>query len=83
MKEKSGPDSTFWQVKQARQLLDLGHHREALALALDALLQELHNLGASLVALKHLTQPQPEALRKELRPSPSCRLPGEKPRILH
>ena len=83
MKDKSGPDSTFLQLEQARQLLDLGHHQEALTLALEALLQELHYLRASLVALKNLAQPEPEASREELTASPLGRLPGAKPRILH
>ena len=83
MKDKSGPNSTFLQMEQARQLLDLGHHREALTLALEALLQELHHLRASLVSLKNLTQPSPEAPRQEPRPPLPGRLPGEKPRILH
>jgi hypothetical protein len=83
MKDKSGPNSTFLQLEQARQLLDLGHHREALTLALEALLQELHHLRASLASLKNLTQPPPEAPRQEPQPPPPGRLPGEKPRILH
>jgi len=71
------------QLEQARQLLDLGHHREALTMALEALLQELHHLRASLESLKNLAQPQPEASREELTASPLSRLPGAKPRILH
>jgi hypothetical protein len=83
LKDKSGPNSTFLQLEQARQLLDLGHHREALTLALAALLQELHHLRASLESLKNLAQPQPEASREEPQASPLGRLPGAKPRILH
>jgi len=83
MKDKSGPNSTFLQLEQARQLLELGHHREALTLALEALLQELHHLRASLESLKNLTQPPPEAPRQEPQPSTPGRLPGVKPRILH
>jgi hypothetical protein len=83
MKDKSGPKSTFLQLEQARQLLDLGHHRDALTLALEALLQELYHLRASLESLKNLTQPQPEASRKEPQPAHPGRLPGAKPRILH
>jgi hypothetical protein len=71
------------QLEQARQLLDLGHHREALTMALEALLQELHHLRASLESLKNLAQPKPEASREELTASPLGRLPEPKPRILH
>ena len=82
MKEKPGPDSIFLQMKQARQLLELGHHREALTLALDALLQELYNLRESLAALNDLSQPEPEP-RRERPHLTLCRLPGDKPRTVH
>jgi hypothetical protein len=82
LKDRSGPDSTCLQLEQARQLLDLGHHREALTLALEALLQELHHLRASLVSLRNLAQPQPEAPREEPQASLPGRL-GAKPRLLH
>jgi hypothetical protein len=80
MKSKSEPDSTFGQLEQARQLLDLGHHGEALNLALDALMQELHNLQESLASLKTLALADPVPLKESPQPSSMGR-PGETPRL--
>jgi hypothetical protein len=45
------------QVEQAKQLLDLGHVREALVLVMDAILQELKQLRDTLRAIQEI-QPQ-------------------------
>jgi hypothetical protein len=82
MKEKPGPDPTFLQIQQARQLLDHGHHRQALALALDALLQELYQLRDSLEGLKNSGRSDPETPEEPRRPSPA-RLSKAKLRIVH
>ena len=82
MKRKSEPDSTFLQMEQARQLLELGHHGEALNLALDALMQELHNLRDSLAALKILALAAPAPFQESPLATFGGR-PGEKSRLLH
>lgn len=51
MKDKKGPDLTL-QVKEAKQLMDLGHVREALVLVMDALWRELDQLRDTLRAVQ-------------------------------
>jgi hypothetical protein len=83
MEDQAKPKSTSLQMEQARQLLELGHHQEALALALDALLRELHNLRKSLKALEETVQADPpDTAEKEEQPAPYWVL-EPKPRRLH
>jgi hypothetical protein len=58
MKDKlEGPDLHL-QVEQAKQLLDLGHVREALVLVMDALWQELNQLRDTLRTIRELQPPE-------------------------
>jgi hypothetical protein len=59
MKDKPKEADLTLQVEQAKQLLDLGHVREALVLVMDALWQELDHLRDALKAVQdHLPQPK-------------------------
>ncbi len=83
MKDPTKPRSTSLQLAQARQLMALGHHQEALTLALDALLRELHHLRRSLKALEEAAQEKtPETAAKEEPPSPP-RIMGLKNHTFH
>jgi hypothetical protein len=78
MPKKSGSDATIRQLERARELLDQGRQREALALALEAVLQELYCLRSALreladANLKAPKDPPAFALHQE---------PG-RPRSLH
>ena len=58
MKDRpEGPDLHL-QVEQAKQLMDLGHVREALALVMDALWQELNHLRDTLKAIQENQPPE-------------------------
>jgi hypothetical protein len=60
MKDKPKEADLTLQVEQAKQLLDLGHVREALVLVMDALWQELERLRDTLREV-HRNLPQPQA----------------------
>jgi|WetSurSiteA1Bulk_404760.scaffolds.fasta_scaffold96173_1 hypothetical protein len=83
---KNRPTATVdAKLAQARQLMTLGHRREALALALDALITSLHNLRDSFTAM-HLqlceVHREPDTLRRH--PDEPFSLLGEKKgRFLH
>jgi hypothetical protein len=53
MKGKTGPSATAEQLEQARELMNKGESREALIIALNALLQALHTLRGSLLSLQN------------------------------
>jgi hypothetical protein len=87
MQEKGNTPASFFKLEEARRLMDQGHYQESLALAMEALLQELDNLRSSLLALQTATRvelayaagPAPEEP-----PSPEpFWLPAAKPRVLH
>jgi hypothetical protein len=86
MRHKSDSPASFVKMEAARKLMDQGHYRQSLSLALAALVQELDLLSASLLALQTLTRPPPPAVAappEEPPPSEPCWLPPAKPRILH
>lgn len=58
MKDKPEGQDLHRQVEQAKQLLDLGHVREALFLVMDALWQELNQLRDT---LGEMPESQPQA----------------------
>jgi hypothetical protein len=59
MKDKPKEADLTLQVEQAKQLLDLGHVREALVLVMDALWQELEHLRDTLKEVQgHLPLPK-------------------------
>lgn len=86
MKDKPrGPDLNL-EVEQARQLLDLGHVREALVLLMDALWRELDHLRDTLQELQNnLPQRQPDtsAGRTAEPSSPEFVWPEPPSRLLH
>ncbi len=84
MMSKPGPDSTL-QMEQARQLLELGHTREALFLMMDALLRELDYLREVILLLRDsVLQPPEDAESVEPEPAPlEFYWPEPKARTLH
>jgi hypothetical protein len=85
MKDQTKTPRSFVKMEAARRLMDQGRCQESLALALDALLQELDHLRTSLSALRTLTRPEAPAApaREEPPPSEPYWLPAVKPRVLH
>lgn len=68
MKDKPKEADLTLQVEQAKELLDLGHVREALVLVMDALWQELERLRDTLREVqdnlpraKHITAASPNS----------------------
>ena len=53
MKGKTNSSATAEKLEQARDLMNKGESREALIMALNALLQSLHTLRASLLSLQN------------------------------
>ena len=87
MKDKlEGPD-VHLQVEQAKQLLDLGHVREALVLVMDALWQELNHLRDTLRAIQENRPPENQGTSDhdgQEEPSQSEYIwPEPKSRLLH
>jgi len=82
MEKKFTVNPNLLQLEQARQLLDLGHPREALSLAVDVLMEELHHLRESMVSLQNLIRPDAWTGTKT-QPATFGRLPGKRLRTLH
>jgi len=53
MKGKTSSSATAMKLEQARELMNKGESREAMIMALNALVQALHTLRASLLSLQH------------------------------
>jgi hypothetical protein len=86
MKDQGNTPASFVKMEEARRLMDQGHYQESLALALEALLQELDNLRSSLLALQTATRPGLPATgpaRNEPPGAVPSWLPAAKPRVLH
>jgi uncharacterized protein (DUF2252 family) len=87
MSNKSDHPASFVKMEAARKLMDQGHYRQSLILALAALVQELDNLRTSLLALKTLTRSDSPAAAPPAREEPPLSdtywLPAVKPRVLH
>jgi hypothetical protein len=89
MDKKTNPSATAVQLEQARKLMNKGESREALIMALNALLQALHTLRGSLVSLQTGLSEMQELF--PLTPAPAPVKVGavprlelvKKPRILH
>jgi hypothetical protein len=87
MKNKPSSNATAMQLDQARALMHRGHSREALILAMNALLQALNNLRGSLLSLQsglsevHDLLPLAPA-RVKVAAVPRLEL-VKKPRVLH
>ena len=87
MKDQSVATPGMVKMEQARRLMEQGHYRESLLLALEVLLQELNNLRESLLALQKLSRLELEAptslLREESPHLDQVWHPAAKARILH
>jgi hypothetical protein len=86
MATQSNSPSGNMKIEQARRLMEQGHYRESLLLALETLLQELTKLRESLIAIQMLTRLEMEPVspaRPEPRPSEPDWLPIPKPRVIH
>jgi hypothetical protein len=87
MKDKPERQDLHLQVEQAKQLLDLGHVREALVLVMDALWQELNQLRDTLSAIQEiLPQEKQDTPDPDGREEPSQSewvWPEPKSRLLH
>jgi hypothetical protein len=87
MKDKAKTPRSFVKMEAARRLMDQGHYQESLAVAVDALVQEMDHLRSSLLALQTLTRlaaPAPASPAREEPPlSEPYWLPPVKPRVLH
>jgi len=87
MPHDSPPLPSFVKLARARRLLAQGHCQESLAVALEALLQELDLLRHSLLALQtvapsELTPPVPPGEAEPPQPDYYW-LPPATPRLLH
>ena len=82
MEKKFTVNPNLLQLEQARQLLDLGHPREALSLAVDVLMEELHHLRESMVSLQNLIRPD-ALIGTKTQPATFGRLPVRRLRTLH
>lgn len=89
MEGKKNPSAAALQLEQARELMNKGESREALIIALNALLQALHTLRGSLLSLQNgLSEMQdlfpltPTPAPVKLEAVPRLKL-VKKPRILH
>jgi hypothetical protein len=86
MKDKGNTPGSFVKMEEARRLMDQGHHQESLALAMEALLQELDNLRSSLLAFQTATRSELAGAAGPAREEPPRLepfwLPAAKPRIL-
>jgi hypothetical protein len=83
MKERLRPDLT-WQLKEARQLLELGEVQEALVLAMDILRRELDQLREALEAMrKNLPPDEAAATAPEDHPQREFSWPESPSRHLH
>jgi hypothetical protein len=74
------------KIEQARRLMEQGHYRESLLLALETLLQELNKLRESLIAIQMLTRLEMQSappVKTEPPPSEPDWLPLPKPRVIH
>lgn len=87
MRHKSDHPASFVKMEAARKLMDQGHYRQSLSLALAALVQELDLLRTSLLALQTLIRSEAPAAAAPTREEPPlsepCWLPAGKPRVLH
>jgi hypothetical protein len=89
MKGKTSPSTTAVQLEQARELMNKGESREALIIALNALLQALHTLRGSLLSLQSGLSEMQEVFPLTPAPAPVklAAVPRlkliKKPRILH
>ena len=87
MKEKMRASSTAVQLEQARELMNKGESREALIMALNALLQALNTLRVSLLSLHHGLSEVQEIFPLTPAPVKAGTVPWlellKKPRILH
>ena len=86
---KNQKNTTAIQLDQARDLMQRGYSREALVMAMNALLQALHNLRNSLVNLQtgisevqELLPLSPAPVRVKVGAVPRLEL-VKKPRVLH
>ena len=83
MKDQLRPDLT-WQMKEARQLLELGKVQEALVLAMDILWRELDQLRGALEAMrKNLPPGEAAAAAPEDHPQREFIRPESPSRLLH
>jgi hypothetical protein len=86
MTDQGNPSPSGAKLEEARKLMDQGRHQESLALAMEALLQELDHLRHSLRSLETLARrdlPDAAPAREEPpRPEPAW-LWAAKPRVLH
>ena len=89
MKDKNSSNATAVQLEQAQELMQRGHSREALVIAMNALLQALNNLRSSLLSLQtglaevqELFPLNPAPARVKAAAAPYLEL-VKKPRILH
>lgn len=89
MKKRTNANATAVQLEQARELMQQGQSREALVMAMNALLQALNNLRGSLLSLQNgLSEVQelfplnPAPARVKVAAVPRLEL-VKKPRVLH
>ncbi len=86
MPYKPKPNPAGLQIERARKLLDEGRNREALILALDALLNALDHLYNSLVSMQQALHPAlpPYSDTQEETPHPGFDgRPEKKPPLFH
>lgn len=86
MPYKPKPDTAALQIERARKLLDEGRNREALNLALDALLQALDHLYNSLVSMQKTLDPALPRYSDTQEEKPHSGFggrPEKKPRFFH
>ena len=87
MKDKVNSPQGLVKLGKARRLMDQGRCQESLALALEALLQELASLRDAFLALQTATRlalpdSNPASREEPPRPEPYW-LPAVTPRVLH
>ncbi|OGP71147.1 MAG: hypothetical protein A2Z73_06275 [Deltaproteobacteria bacterium RBG_13_60_28] len=89
MKDKKSSNATAVQLEQARELMHQGHSREALIMAMNALLQALNTLRGTLLSLQSGLSEVQELFPRTPAPAPVkvAAVPRlelmKKPRVLH